>query len=234
MGALSAAAQGADKGADKLPVHGAGEWAAMAKWPDFMTGMWAENYNPMQQPRAPLTAAAQARADALAKNADGNGAKCLPLGMPGMMMPGYPMAFYFTRGSIFIISDMDDLLVRRIIMDSKEHGDPDPSWNGHSIGHWEGGTLVIDTAAIIGDAPLSNLPSQGQTHIVERIRMTGPDAMEWKLTITNPALLSGPWQLTKTYVRHADWQLEEASCTAGNRDTPAADGSSQVNLKPPK
>ncbi|MFT3905937.1 MAG: hypothetical protein QM718_06510 [Steroidobacteraceae bacterium] len=212
----------------------AGGWAAVARWPDFMTGMWAENYNYGGRVETPLTAEAKAQIDKLPKNGDGDGARCLPLGMPDMMGPGLPMAFFFTRGMIFIMSDMDDLQVRRIHMDRSTHGEPDPSYYGDSIGHWEGQTLVIDTSDIVSESKLSNLPSNGKTHIVERIRLTGPNALEWKISVTNPDILAKPWEKTHTYVRHADWQLAESSCTAGNRDTPAANGSSQVDLTPRK
>lgn len=241
LAVVAMAASGAVNAADKTSASRKSDsWSVVAGWPDFMTGMWAENYSfsaggaapASRQP--PLTDAAKAQLAKRGKGAEGNGAKCLPLGMPGMMMPGYPMAFFFTRGSIFIMSDMDDLLVRRIFLNRSTHNDPDPSWNGDSVGHWEGGTLVIDTTAINEEAPLAELPSGGNTHIVERIRLTGPNALEWRLTVTNPGLLNGPWEMTKTYVRHADWELQQASCAEGNRDAPADNGASQVDLTPRK
>ena len=213
---------------------GTPSWSELAHWPDFTTGMWAENYKFNGNSKPPLTAAAQAQLDALPKGHESGGILCHPLGMPGMMMPGYPMAFFFTKGSIFIMSDMDDLLVRHIYTDGRQHEDPDPSWNGHSIGHWEAGTLVIDTVAINAEAPLGGLPSGGTTHIIERIRLTAPDALEWHLTITNAEILAQPWELTKTYVRHRDWELQEASCVEGNRDGTDASGAPRVDLTPPK
>jgi hypothetical protein len=212
----------------------AASWSELAHWPDFTSGMWAEKYKFNGNPKPPLTEAAQARIDALPKGHESGGILCRPLGMPGMMMPGYPMAFFYTKGSIFIMSDMDDLLVRHIYMDGRQHEDPDPSWNGHSVGHWEQGTLVVDTVAINADAPLGGLPSGGSTHIIERIRLTGPDALEWHLTITNSDLLAQPWELTKTYVRHRDWEIQEASCVEGNRDGTDASGTPRVDLTPPK
>jgi hypothetical protein len=210
-------------------------YAVMDSWPDFTTGMWAENFSLSSfGGKPPLTEAAQQRLKNQPKDTQSGGVQCRPLGMPGMMMPGYPMAFFFTKGGIFIMSDMDDLLVRHVLTDRVEHGDPDPSWNGHSIGHWESGTLVIDTTAINEQAPLAGLPSGGKTHIVERIRLTAPDALEWKLVITNPDVLQTPWQMTKTYVRHKDWELQAASCVEGNRDAVDAQGNPIVNLTPPK
>lgn len=209
-------------------------WATIAGWPDFTTGMWAENYDPKSMPKPVLTAQAQLQLQQKPKAAEGNGARCKPLGMPGMMMPGYPMAFFFTKGALFIMSDMDDLLIRHVFLGRQDHGDPDPAWNGHSIAHWDGATLVVDTVAINPEAPLAGLPSGGHTHIVEHIRLTGPDQLEWRSVVSNPDILAQPWAFTKTYVRHRDWELQEASCVEGNRDEPDATGNAHVDLTPPK
>jgi hypothetical protein len=231
-------ASGADRaaataGAPSTATPAANGWYALARWPDFTTGMWAENYNFKAPVKPQLTPQAQLLLQQKARSPEGGGT-CRPLGMPGMLMPGYPMAFFYTKGSIFIMSDMDDLLVRHVFMDRSEHGDPDPAWNGHSIGHWDGDSLVIDTVAITAEAPLAGLPSGGKTHIIEHIRMTGPDTLEWRSRIINPDILAQPWEFTKTYVRHKDWELQPATCVEGNRDAPDASGNPHVDLTPPK
>jgi hypothetical protein len=212
-------------------------WAQVASWPDFTSGVWAENFVFDPNAKAPLkpTAADElVKAKSLDKLAVGGSNSCLPPGMPGVMSAGLPWAFFYARDSIFIITDMDNLEVRRVLMGRKDHGDPDPSWNGHSIGHWEGQTLVIDTTAIMPRTKLAGLPSGGSTHIVERIRLLGPEKLEWKLRIMNPDLLTQPWEWSKTFERHRDWEIQDARCVEGNRDAPDAAGNPHVDLTPPK
>lgn len=176
-----------------------------------------------------FTAAAQAQLEEQRKHpTEGQFTNCLP---PGPTNPaGFPLAFYYAGDSIFIISDMDDFLVRRVIMNRKDHGDPDPTWAGHSIGHWEGGTLVVDTTAIAADIELGGLPSGGNMHMVERIRLLNPNEIEWTTTVTDPEILAKPWVKTTNYRRHRDWEIEAASCTEGNRDV-SSNGTAGVNLK---
>ena len=76
---------------------------------------------------------------------------------------------------------------RQIFTDGREHPeDPDLTFNGHSIGHWEGDTLVVDTVGFTTDTSLGN---QGQRHsekmrIVERFRLAEPDRLEVETTIS--------------------------------------------------
>ena len=93
---------------------------------------------------------------------------------------------------------------RHIHTDGRKH--PDDVWptvTGHSIGHWEGKTLVVDTIArspgpdrFLGFAAYSE-----KARFSERIRMTGKDAMEDQMTIEDPVAFTAPWKLTLTYKR---------------------------------
>ncbi len=58
-----------------------------------------------------------------------------------------------------------------------------------------------------------------QLHIVERFRQTGPDKLEIATTITDPAVLTKPWTVTRPYLRHKDWQIQEYVCEQNNHDS---------------
>ncbi|MGZ3247827.1 MAG: hypothetical protein ACXU61_12215, partial [Croceibacterium sp.] len=74
--------------------------------------------------------------------------QCYPPGMPMIMTRVWPQNFIQLPTAIFMISAFNNS-VRTIFMDGRQHTDPDivvPSYNGESVGHWEGDTLVVDTS----------------------------------------------------------------------------------------
>jgi len=157
---------------------------------------------------------------------------CLPPGMPDTMELPFPVMFLFTRGRVTIIQEAFTQ-VRTVFMDGRGHpSDADPTYNGHSIGHWEGDTLVIDTAQLRAD---TYLPMRGETdfvpgphsdvlHIVERIRLADPDRLEDHLIVTDDKALAQPWEFSIFYTRHRDWDLHEYVCEENNRDQTDASG----------
>ena len=157
---------------------------------------------------------------------------CIPPGMPDTMELPFPVEFLFTSDRVTIIQEAFGQ-VRRVYMDGRAHpAEPDPTFNGHSIGHWEGDTLVIDTTQIRDD---TYLPIRGEAdtvpgphsdalHIVERIRLVEPDKLEDKLTLTDTKALAQPWVFSIQYVRHRDWDLREYVCEENNRDATDASG----------
>jgi len=157
---------------------------------------------------------------------------CIPPGMPDTMELPFPVEFLFTPGRITIIQEAFGQ-VRRVYMDGRAHpAEPDPTFNGHSIGHWEGDTLVIDTTQIRddtylplrGDIDFVPGPHSDALHIVERIRLVEPDKLEDKFTITDAKALAQPWEFSIQYVRHRDWDLREYVCEENNRDATDASG----------
>jgi hypothetical protein len=150
---------------------------------------------------------------------------CLPEGMPSFdIMTLNAFEFLFTPGRVTILGEFDGNRLRRIYTDGRPHpADPDPTFNGHSIGHWEGDTLVVDTVGILPQAFLpigqaAALPNNGDLHIVERIRPTGRDALTFDLEITAPRRLTAPWHISRHFVRRPDRKAEivEASCRQGD------------------
>src|SRR5262249_19353698 len=137
-------------------------------------------------------------------NQDNETANCLPPGMPQIMNQPYPMEFLFTPGKITVVIEAYSQ-IRRIFTDGRNHpDDPDLPSNGHSIGRWNGDTLVVDSVGFVADTPLgqNGVRHSDKMQIEERFHMTGPDKMEVITTITDPLALTKPWTSTKTLVRH--------------------------------
>lgn len=150
---------------------------------------------------------------------------CLPEGMPSfVLMTLNAMEFLFTPGRVTLLGEFDGNRTRRIYTDGRGHPqDPDLTFNGHSIGHWEGDVLVVDTVALLPQTflPLGQavaLPNNGDMHIVEHIRPLGPDTLIFELAISAPKMLTKPWLVTRTFKRLPDRKAEivEASCRQGD------------------
>ena len=124
------------------------------------------------------------------------------------------------------------VLPRRIYMDGRSHPkDLDSTWEGDSVGHWAGDTLVVDTIGVNGKArPLNGyvagtvfatpgdyaprLPISEQMHMVERIRLVGDgDYLEDQITITDPKSYTGSFKKTVYWNRRPDLEYLEYFCT---------------------
>ncbi len=103
----------------------------------------------------------------------------------------WPIAMIQKPTAIYMVSGFMNS-VRIIYLDGRKHTDPDlviPSFNGESIGHWEGDTLVVDTIGFVDDHHWldSGIPLSDKTHMVERMRLLDDGAMlEIEYTIRIP------------------------------------------------
>ena len=208
------------------------EWSQLGHLPDW-GGLWT----PVRQgarsfgigdPTWTPTAAKQIEA-LRARDKAGNPLNvyidCLPEGMPSfIVMTLNAIEILFTPGRVTILGEFDGNRLRRIYTDGRKHPeDPDLTFHGHSIGHWEGDTLVVDTTAILPQAvlPLGQsvaLPNNGDMHITERIRLIEPDKLRFDLEVTAPQQLAKPWKVHRIFKRDADRKAEitEASCRQGD------------------
>jgi hypothetical protein len=150
---------------------------------------------------------------------------CLPEGMPSWaIMNLSTVEFLFTPGRITVLSEFDGNRTRRIHTDGRPHpDDPDLSFNGHSIGRWEGDVLVVDTVGILPQTflPLGQgvgIPNNGDAHVVERIALTQSDTLRIDLVIDAPKVLTEPWKISREFKRSRDQarDIAEASCRQGD------------------
>ena len=231
-------------------------WAQVAKLPDFTTGIWEI---PLGGPRPPgppgaarpvftpppqpqLTPAyaeklkAYNEARAKGQEQDTPAANCVPPGMPEIMGQPYPIQIMFGPGQISIQAEAYQQ-IRHIYTDGRGHpDDPDDTYNGNSIGHWEGGTLVVDTVAFTTDTPLGQnygLRHSEKMHIVERMHLTDPDTLVIETTITDPEALVQPIVSSRTFKRHRDWTISEYVCEQNNRNLVDDSGHAGILLAPP-
>jgi hypothetical protein len=142
------------------------------------------------------------------------GVDCLPYGMPEMMSAIYPLEILQTPGQVTIIAEAMSQ-VRRIYLDQpqKKIDDIPPGYYGHSVGHWEGDTLVVDTIGV-KDSVLGHneMPHSDQMRITERFRLVAPDILHDQITVTDPVTLEKPWTFTFAYKRMKGYEMQEYVC----------------------
>jgi hypothetical protein len=155
--------------------------------------------------------------------------------MPTIMLQPYPIEFLFTPGEVPVAIETFSRM-RRIFTDGRAHpSDADPTFNGHSIGHWEGDTLVVDSVGFVTTTPLHSDGSQhsDQMHIVERMHLVSSDRLQVHMTIMDRKALTRPMTTVTTYGRHRDWNIAEYVCEQNNRNALDTEGHASINLAPP-
>ena len=231
-----ATASGAAAQEEFTPAR-ASDYAQVTGWPDF-TGVWNPDWSILfgeggRRPAADpaLTPAAQEQYDAFKAREAADGVSqeeqiaCRPPGMPGIMRLPYPIEFVYSPGRVTIFIETYSQ-ARRIYMDGRElPEDPDPLFNGSSVGRWDGDALVVDT---IGFSPLVNIAPgvkhSDQTRIHERFWLEGPDVMRVETTITDPAVLAEPLVQQLAFRKQPDWDIREYVCAENNRLIEGEDG----------
>lgn len=155
--------------------------------------------------------------------------QCYPPGMPMLMTRVWPHNFIQLPTAIFMISGFNNS-VRTIYLDGRAPSDPDlvvPSYNGESIGHWEGDTLVVTSRYFEPDNHFidSGIPISDQFELIERIRLTGGGTvMEVEYIMTDPQSWEGEWRSRKEYLRQDYTDINEANCIlAYNANLPGTD-----------
>lgn len=159
----------------------------------------------------------------------------LPHGMPRVMggAPG-PIEIVQTPKITYMIWDyMNEL--RRIHTDGRSHPGPDGSWPmvmGHSIGRWEGETLVVDTQLMReGQFDRTGAPHSDQVHLMERIRLLDDGRLRVDMIVEDPVMFTRPWNVTRYFARADDQQMTiEGTYCENQRNPYDADGNQSAVL----
>lgn len=158
---------------------------------------------------------------------------CLPGGVPQVMFgPLLPIEILVTdRKVTMLIEEFNNF--RQVFLNQKHPEDPDPSFMGHSVGRWEGDTLVIDTIGLTDRTTLDPVgtPHSEQLHLVERIRRISRDKLEDVVSFEDPGAYTRPWTARTTFNAVPQGQLSENICE-NNRNGPASGGGQKSGAIP--
>jgi hypothetical protein len=140
--------------------------------------------------------------------------KCTPPGMPYIYIQLFPMQIIQTPKEVIELFEYDHI-VRHIYIDGRKHpASVKPSYNGHSIGHWEGDTLVVDTIGLNGKNWLDRVghPESTQMHILERIHRVDDKTLQVDLKFDDAKSYTKPWTAQIRFLLHPDWDILEHIC----------------------
>lgn len=135
---------------------------------------------------------------------------CKPLGTPEDMMgaPPYPIRIVQKPNFIAVLLE-EGWYFRAIYIGGKHPEEIVPSFHGHSIAHWEGKTLVVETVALRDESlRFISLPHSPEMKIIERIRRTAPDRLEDRIEVNDPVMYSKPFAFTSVFNRTSQEQIE--------------------------
>ncbi len=148
---------------------------------------------------------------------------CDPPGQPRLMANPFPMELIQTDDKLVMLFEYKSQ-IRRAYMDGRDHPSGDvflESYNGHSIGNWDGETLVIATTLISNwDGKLiqiTGIEHSDDLETVERVRFLTPDRIEWEIEMIDPNVFTEPWVLRRSFSRMSlDIDVPEYECLAGD------------------
>src|SRR5688572_22746098 len=179
----------------------------------------------------PTTAQAQQRAAARAeaRKRSGRGPadsaadrslydRCISRGLPGSMMPAiYGSSYEIVQGPNFVAIVYEMVHEARVIpLDRRAHvGTAIRTYMGDARGHWDGDTLVVETTNIKEEIAYRN--ASDTLRLIERFKATGPNGVEWSVTVDDPATWTRPWTFAMMLTRKdASQRPFEYACHEGN------------------
>jgi len=141
-------------------------------------------------------------------------ALCLPPGVPRVVMLGlYPQQIIQTPTQIVVLYEYGNSH-RLIRLNDKHPDDLIPSYNGDSVGRWEGDTLVVDVTGFNDRTWIAGTGTfhTEALHVVERYTRIDRDQINWQATVEDPNVLTKPWVLKTTMMRREGTRIEENVC----------------------
>src|SRR5580765_8795908 len=168
---------------------------------------------------------------------DNPDAHCLPMGILQMDSHPYPKKIIQTPTEVLMIYEGSGTTVREIFTDGRplpKKEDVEPWWNGYSVGHWEGDTLVVETTGLMDDGWLDvrGSPLTSAAKLTERIRRINFGYLEIKVTIDDPKAYTKPFDAIVYSRIMPTAQLSEFVCI--DKDAAHYIGSQQQQSHPPQ
>jgi hypothetical protein len=199
---------------------------AKAKGPPDFSGVWlaksgsviirntSEGWPPPFQPwsRAIFdkTQAAEKNNEPIADNVT----NCLPHGVPRIMGAPFPIKIMQTPKEVVMIHEAHHM-DRFIYLNEKHPADLDPTYMGHSVGKWEGDTLMVDTIGRNDKTVIdrNGIVNSDALHVIEHFRLIeGGKVLEDTITVDDPKVFTKPWSYKILLDRRPDVRLMEYIC----------------------
>jgi hypothetical protein len=144
---------------------------------------------------------------------------CMPPSGPRLMTTPFPMEIIQLpqQKRIVMIYEGGTHIWRIIYMDGRPHPDGDqlnPSWLGHSVGHWEGDTLVVDVVGFNegGWIDMAGDPHTDRLHVIERYTRKDLYTLHYEATIDDPGTYTEPWTIGFDILWDDKGEIQEYIC----------------------
>jgi hypothetical protein len=140
--------------------------------------------------------------------------KCLPPGLPRLMLVNQPFEILQRDKVVYFIHQLNRL-PRRAYFGEQLPDDPDPLYLGFSVARWEGATLVIESAGFREGTLLddSGLPHSEVLHLTERYQLRAGGALHVRFTVDDPKTFTRPWDFQADYVKLPGYEIPEQVCS---------------------
>lgn len=152
---------------------------------------------------------------------------CWPSGVPQVTLMREPLQLLQEPNMVTMIYQRDHT-VRRVYLNEKLPEKLTPSWFGHSVGHYEGDTLVIETAGLNAKTGIDRFNTQHteQLRVEERYELVeNGQFLRVILKITDPGAFTAPFYAQAHYRRQPQTtKFEEVACAENNRDVTTGGG----------
>ena len=194
-----------------------------------MSGIWNQPYVPdvgksgrgqQGAGELPFSAAGQAKWKAYDASQGDYTGNCMPFGLLRNINSPHPMQIVQNDNYIAFLFEQNTWF-HAVPTDGRPHpNNPDPTWDGNSVGRWEGDTLVIDTIAFNEKTRLDTVghPHSDNLHVIEKLRRVDAGHIAYEITIDDPVYYTKPFTNTRTFVLRPDWEIMEYSCEENNKD----------------
>ena len=147
----------------------------------------------------------------------GQGAQCLPPGVPAATMVPYPLQIVQKPDVVVILYEAYNLF--RIIPVGRDHPeDLDPTWMGNSVAHWDGDTLVVDVEGFNDKTRVAGFRHTEAMHVVERYERTDSGAIRYTARVEDPNVFATPLEYAGDLAPHPEWEIGEYVCAENNKD----------------
>jgi len=147
-------------------------------------------------------------------------AYCVLSGVPREDYVPYPFKILNSPGVIVVLYEALHSY-RQIFTDGRAlPKDPNPTWMGYSIGHWDGDTLVVESSGFINEGWMDNNghPNSEALKLTERFHRRDFGHIDLSLTIDDPKAYTRPWTVKETLNLQADDELIEYVCSENEKD----------------
>ena len=187
-------------------------------WKGDLTGIWQGPYTPdlTRGAQAVLTLWGQEQF----KLFDGKMDPCLPVGVTRQANAPDPIELVQTPQRVVILYESWHIF-RSIPTDGRDHPkNPDPTWMGNSVGHWDGDTLVVDSIGFNDKTRLDTIghPHSDQLHVIQHFSRADATHIAYEVTVDDPKAYTRPWTNKRVFTLKPAWELMEYSCEENNKD----------------